>query len=180
METHLRYWQFIEKKKKWPSVKADDTTAFKHFQNFILKSESVMSMQNWDALDSPETLSMMISKFPRHIRDSWNRKVLSSRKRHQREPTLSDLSYFIEEESALVNDPLFFNSAVDECLEEAVKPDRRSLKINLAGVKKDRSRKKECQMCQKNHDIDACFKYKQLQVEERKKFLMKSKLFWLL
>ena len=79
--------------------------------------------------------------------------MLSLRKRHQREPTLSDLSYFIEEESALVNDPLFFNSAVDECLEEAVKPDRRSLKINLAGVKKDRNRKKECQMCQKNHDM---------------------------
>ena len=46
-----------------------------------------------------------------HIRDRWNRKVLSLRKRHQREPTLSDLSYFIGEESALVNGPLFSNSA---------------------------------------------------------------------
>ena len=31
-------------------------------------------------------------------------------------------------------------------------------------------------MCQKNRDLDVCFKYKQLQVDERKKFLMKSKL----
>ena len=61
-----------------------------------------------------------------HIRDRWNRKVLSLRKRHQREPTLSDLSYFIEEESALVNDPFFSNSAVDECLEKPLKPARRS------------------------------------------------------
>ena len=30
-------------------------------------------------------------------------------------------------------------------------------------------------MCQRNHDLDACFKYKQLQVDESKKFLMKSK-----
>ena len=46
----------------------------------------------------------------------------------------------------------------------------------LAVVKEDRNQKKECQMCQKNHDLDALFKYKQLQVDERKKFLMKSKL----
>ena len=32
-------------------------------------------------------------------------------------------------------------------------------------------------MCQKNHDLDACFKYTKLQVDERKTFLMKSKLF---
>ena len=101
----------------------------------------------------------MVSKFPRHIRDRRNKKGLSLRKRHQKEYTLSHLSYFIEEESALVNDPLFSNSAVDECLQKPVKPARRSLKMNLTGAI-------ECQMCQKNHDLDACFKYKQLQVDE--------------
>ena len=133
-------------------------------------------MQNWNVLDSPETLSAMIPKFPRHVTDRWNRKVLSLRKRSQRKPTLSHLSYFIEEESALVNDPLFSNSAVDECLEKTVKPAGRSLKMNLAGAKEDRNQKKKCQMCQKDHDLDACFKYKQLQADERKTFLMKSKL----
>ena len=46
--------------------------------------------------------------------------MLSLRKRHQKEPTLLDLSYFIVEETALVNDPLFSNSAVDEYLEKLV------------------------------------------------------------
>ena len=62
-------------------------------------------MQNWNTFDSPETFSIIISKFPQPIGDRWNRKVLSLRKR---EPTLSDLSYFIEEESALVNDFFVF------------------------------------------------------------------------
>ena len=48
--------------------------------------------------------------------------------------------------------------------------------MNLTGAKEDGNQKKDCQMCQKNHDLDAGFKYKQLQVDERKKFLMKSKL----
>ena len=71
---------------------------------------------------------------------------------------------------------LFSNSTIDKCLEKPVNTARRSLKMNLTGAKEDRNQKKECQMCQKNHDLDACFKYKQLQVDERKKFLMKSKL----
>ena len=50
--------------KKWPSIRAGDSTAFRQFHNFILKYESFISMQNWNALDSPETLSMMMSKFP--------------------------------------------------------------------------------------------------------------------
>ena len=103
---------------------------------------------------------------------------MTLRKRHQKEPTLSDLSYFIEEESALLNDPLFSNSAVDAYLEKLINAARRSLKMNLTGVKEDGNQKKECQMFQKNHDHAACLKYKQLQVDERKKFLMKSKLFF--
>ena len=54
--------------KKWPSIRARDATAFRQSHNFILKCDSAISMQNLNALDSPETLSMMISKFPRHIR----------------------------------------------------------------------------------------------------------------
>ena len=97
--------------------------------------------------------------------------MLSLRKRHQKEPTLSDLSYFIEEESALINNPSFYNSAVDDYLEKPVKPVRRSLKMNLTGTKEHGNQTKECQMCQGNHDLDSCFKLKQLQVDEKKKFL---------
>ena len=46
--------------------------------------------------------------FPWHIRNRWNRKVLSLRKRHQKEPTLSDLSYFTKEEPILTNYPFVF------------------------------------------------------------------------
>ena len=83
---------------------------------------------------------------------------MSLRNRHQKELTLSDLSYFIEEESTLVNDPLFSKYAVDEYLEKLVKS-AKSLKMNLTGAMEDQHQKKECQMCQKNHDRDACFKY---------------------
>ena len=95
---------------------------------------------------------MLISKFPRHIRDRWNRKASSFTKANQKEPILSDLFYFIGVESALVNAPLLSKNAVDKYLEKLVEPARRSLKVNFTGAKEDLNQKKECQMCQKNHD----------------------------
>ena len=89
----------------------------------------------------------MISKFPRLIRDRWYRKVLKLRKRHQKKSTLLDLSYFIGEHSALLNEPMFSNSAVDKYFEKSEKPAKRSLKMNLTGANEDGNQKKECQMC---------------------------------
>ena len=50
--------------KKWPRIRPADATAFGQFHDFLLKCESAISKQNWNALDYPEILSMMISKFP--------------------------------------------------------------------------------------------------------------------
>ena len=55
----------------------------------------------------------MIAKFPRHIRDRWNRQVLAIKKHRSREPSLADLIAFVEEETLLVDDPLFSYNAVE-------------------------------------------------------------------
>ena len=57
----------------------------------------------------------MIAKFPRGIRDRWNRQVLAIRKRRSREPT--DLIAFVNEETLLVDVPLFSNNAVEQYLD---------------------------------------------------------------
>ena len=76
----------------------------------------------------------------------------------------------------MFNDPLFSNNAVDEYLEKPVKAARMSLEMNLRGTKEDENQKKECQMCQKNHVLGTYFKYKHLEVDETKRFLIKIKL----
>lgn len=83
--------------------------------------------------------------------------MLSFRKRHQRKPTLSDLSYFIEE--TLVNDHFFPNNGEDEYSKKRAKHAGKCLAMNLTRAKEDQHQRKECQMFQKNHDLDVCFKY---------------------
>ena len=49
--------------RRWPTTKAGDASSFRLFHNFLLKCESVTSNQTWNALDSPDTLCLMIAKF---------------------------------------------------------------------------------------------------------------------
>ena len=66
-------------------------------------------------MDSPEVLCMLISKFskfPGYVSEKWNRQILSISKTHKRDPELFDLLGFVEEESMLVNDPIFFKEVV--------------------------------------------------------------------
>ena len=58
-------------------------------------------------MDSPDILCMLISKLPEEIMERSNRKGLNIRRCQVREPTLNDMTDFIEEETILMNDPLF-------------------------------------------------------------------------
>ena len=58
-------------------------------------------------MDAPEMLGMLIAKLPGGLIDRWNRNVQVIREGHLREPDLQDLIKFVEEETLLMNDPLF-------------------------------------------------------------------------
>ena len=55
---------------------------------------------------------MLLSKLPGKLRDRWNREVYSIRAKHSREPELKDLINYVDQETTLVSDLLFFKEAV--------------------------------------------------------------------
>ena len=58
--------------RRWPTIKAGDASSFRLFHNFLLKCQSVTPNQTWNALDSLDTLCLVMAKFPQHIRARWN------------------------------------------------------------------------------------------------------------
>ena len=89
-----------------------------HIKNFLIKCDSIMSRQQWNALDTPDVLCSLISKLPGNTRDRWNRRVLNLRRHEQREAELADLIEFVEEEVVLVNYPLFSKEALKEYIDK--------------------------------------------------------------
>ena len=61
---------------------------------------------------------MLLSKLPGQLRDRYNRKVYSIRAKHLREPELKDLINYVDKETTLVSDPLFFKEAVEQYLDK--------------------------------------------------------------
>ena len=74
--------------KERPQIKSGDAAGFWKFYNFLLKCQSIIGGNKWNALDSPDSICMLLSKLPGQLRDRWNREVYSIRAKHSREPEL--------------------------------------------------------------------------------------------
>ena len=50
--------------KSWPELKPADGTAYGRFYNLILKCESATYGQNWNTVDNPKMMCLVLSKLP--------------------------------------------------------------------------------------------------------------------
>ena len=167
-------------------VKPGDAGAFRRFSNFLMKICSILSESNWNQLDNPEVLCMLMAKLLGYLQDRWNRQVFMIRQKSLREPKLTDLIDFISKETVLVNDSLFSRHAVSQYVGGQHKLDRKDQKkgkiknfltgsIDETPIAKLKSPKK-CPVCEKLHDIEDCPVHLTKSVEERSKLLYKLKL----
>ena len=82
--------------KEWPQMKVGDAGGFRRYYSFLLKCQSLIGGNKWNALDSPDLICVLLSKLPDQLRDRWNREVYSIRARHSRESELKDLIKYVD------------------------------------------------------------------------------------
>ena len=61
-----------------------------------------------------DVLHMLVSKLPLSVADGWIRKTLSFQRNSSRKPYLNDFISLFDEETFLVNDPVFSRGAISE------------------------------------------------------------------
>ena len=61
---------------------------------------------------------MFLAKLPLHSQDRWSGNTLMLRRKDSREPTLIDLSNFVEDEMTLANDQLYSSETASHYLEK--------------------------------------------------------------
>ena len=117
------------------SAKPGDASSFRKFYSFVSKCETFSKNTAWNALETPETLCILVSKLPGSLRDRWNRKVQTVRKNSGREPCLSDFASFVLEETTLVNDPIFSKDALLEYVQTPEKKHNKKKKFGSFATK---------------------------------------------
>ena len=151
--------------KAFPSVKPCDASGFRKFYSFVLKCEAFSKSTAWNALETQETLCILVSKLPRSLRDRWNRKVQVVRRSFGREPCLSDFASFVHDETTGVNDPIFSKDAVLEYVQTPKKKHDKNKKYGSFATKEGEVVK--CSLYEGNHDLDDCNSFLQFDLQER-------------
>ena len=80
----------------------------------LLKYKSISGSLQWNTMDTPEMLHMLIAKLPGRLIDRWYRNAQAIRKRQLHEPDLEDLITIVEEGRVLMNDPLCSRETLHE------------------------------------------------------------------
>ena len=113
-DPHIILSSYRREVRSWPKLKFGDAKGFREFYNFLVKCDRAAKEQNWNAINTPDVICMLVSKLPNGLIDRWNRTAYNIRKRHDREQNLSDLIAFVDEETTLVNDPMFSRNVLEE------------------------------------------------------------------
>ena len=75
-----------------------------------------------------DIIYMLLSKLPESAREKWSRKVLTIRRKGNREPEMADFIQFVNDETVIVTDPVFSNETVEKYVEK--KPSYKKGKIS--------------------------------------------------
>ena len=176
---HRTLASYRKEVKHWPKIRFGDSRGFRKFHSFLLKCRSVAANQRWNTLNSPDILYMMASKLHGGLTERWKREVSKIRRHHRREPDLEDFIMYIEEETMLMSDPLFFWEALLELNIVKERPARRNKVKGFLTVSDektaadDKNDKKppHCPLCNSSHDLDECRNFNEMEVEGRSKLL---------
>ena len=60
---------YRKKIKSWPQIRDGDGESYQEFYNFLLKCESITQAREWNPLDTPDVICMLLSKPPGVIKD---------------------------------------------------------------------------------------------------------------
>jgi len=177
---------YIRKLEEWPSIKSEDNEGLHNFSIYLLTCANNMeTMTSLNQLNSPKEMMNVIMKLPFELRKKW--RVITLDLSEKKSPvTFRDLVKFVRKQAKLLNQPLF--GAIKDSTKPAQKdwsnnqrPNKRILITkteNNVTTEENRGHspsKFNCIYCKKtNHELNYCFFFKKLTLDEKLSFLKKS------
>ncbi|XP_066912660.1 uncharacterized protein [Clytia hemisphaerica] len=157
---HLILSAYRNQIKNMQSLRFSNPKGFREFLNHLTKWQTFYCDHS-NVLDSPETIRLLLEKLPPPLIDRWNRKAMILRQSNATEPTLKHFVAFMEQETTLVNDPLYSRHAIgkDSSPKQLEKGHSRNSRrsFKTAATKNEQTpRIKICPFCEQQHDAEDC------------------------
>jgi hypothetical protein len=171
-----------------PTLKEDDLPALKRFSSTVRGAVATLAYNGHGVqLECYPTLLSLLNKLPSGLRREWGKRSYSIESTGRRQPTLADFdqwldTIFMEEQRA---QPLTATSSSSRSKDRA--PTRTGYSHSIAEAKKLARtgaakhvpfRRRSCFACKADHRLDACARFKALDVEKRADLIRKNKGCW--
>ena len=98
-DSHIVLASYRKEVRNWPKLKFGDGKEFRVFYNFLVKCDGGAREHCRNAINTPDILCMLVSKLPNGLIDRWNRTAYNICKNREREPSLSNLIEFVDQET---------------------------------------------------------------------------------
>ena len=119
---------------------------------------------------------MLLSTLPGGTRDRTLRRVLLIRRKQEKEPELTNVIEFVNDENLIVSDPVFSKEAVEQYIDKKTKLRRAATYVSGSKEKfVDLAVRSPCINCGENHQLDGCLKFMDMALKDRINFLSKKK-----
>ena len=94
--------EYRKETKAWPIIKSGDAEGYQRFYNFLRKCQSITQSTQWNQLDTPDIICMLLANLPGPTGDKWARRVLSIRRRKIRKSDLIDFIEVVKDEPPIL------------------------------------------------------------------------------
>ena len=179
---------FRKKLDEWKQIVPNDAIGLRKYTDFLVQCATAMKkVSGLNVLNDIQENHKMVAKLPKWLSTRWARVVYKTKEEKKGFPTFSEFVEFLVTESNIACDPVNvkFNRNNDENkrLKDTRKPDPSHLKYTprpSPGVRNFATRSENnnpekpatnpCQLCKANHHLDACERFREMGIKERKKF----------
>ena len=158
-----------------PPVKKDDSSSLNVFSLLLIKCKCAMdAMPDLCILDHPHTMQSIVGKLPIQLIHKWRNLVHDLELSH-RVASFADLSAFVKRQADAASHPVY---GLDAMAPEKPSATKNEVQIaaNSTGVSETGpGRDSICSCCKAGkHSLRQCFKFKSLNVTERKSFIKEN------
>ena len=159
----------IEKILAYPEVGRDDVSALENFSVQLIMAWNAVSRLPYgrSELDNPKTIRHLVAKLPYSLQDRWRRVAHRVGEVECKVAGFQEFSKFVEEESNIVNNPIFGRKTAMNVEQRILKP-RKAL---VGVIQEDLV----CILCSGRHSLENCNTFRSQSITERYDFLRKNR-----
>ncbi|XP_046561900.1 uncharacterized protein LOC124270882 [Haliotis rubra] len=168
-----RAW--IQRVTERPVLRNGDNAALRQYADSVKSCIVTLSaMGRLTEVDNQDRIRKMTEKLPVHLQNRWRNQAVSHLRTHRHYPNIHEFAQFIEMVADEANDPVFGNIRFDN--RERPSRGHDSKGTALQTVMKYRDTKSSCKLCSWDHAIYMCNTFRQMNSEDRLKFMQEEKL----